>query len=83
METSPTASTAPAGDITQPSPAEGQLKVEAAEETPERPAKKSRTNKPWTPTEEKRLKAMRDDNKTWSEIAKVYQCCSYLKGRGS
>lgn len=33
--------------------------------------KKGRTNTPWTPAEELRLKKMRDDGKSWSEIAKV------------
>lgn len=35
--------------------------------------KKSRTNTPWTPAEEQRLKAMRDAGSSWGEIAKVYQ----------
>jgi hypothetical protein len=34
-------------------------------------AKKSRTNTPWTPAEELRLKQMRDASNSWSEIAKV------------
>ena len=34
-------------------------------------AKKSRTNTPWTPAEERRLKTMRDAGNSWSEIAKV------------
>jgi hypothetical protein len=34
-------------------------------------AKKSRTNTPWTPAEELRLKHMRDAGNSWSEIAKV------------
>ncbi|KAL1798254.1 hypothetical protein ACET3X_002291 [Alternaria dauci] len=33
-------------------------------------AKKSRTNTPWTPAEELRLKQMRDAGNSWSEIAK-------------
>jgi hypothetical protein len=33
--------------------------------------KKSRTNTPWTPAEELRLKQMRDAGNSWSEIAKV------------
>jgi hypothetical protein len=33
--------------------------------------KKSRTNTPWTPAEEQRLKQMRDTGNSWSEIAKV------------
>ncbi|KAI9747606.1 MAG: hypothetical protein M1815_004056, partial [Lichina confinis] len=35
-------------------------------------AKKSRTNTPWSPAEEQRLKSMRDAGNSWSEIAKVY-----------
>jgi hypothetical protein len=35
------------------------------------PPKKGRTNTPWTPAEEQRLKAMRDAGNSWSEIAKV------------
>lgn len=33
--------------------------------------KKSRTNTPWTPAEEQRLKMMRDAQNSWGEIAKV------------
>lgn len=33
--------------------------------------KKSRTNTPWTPAEEQRLKTMRDAQNSWGEIAKV------------
>jgi len=36
------------------------------------PAKKGRTNTPWTPEEEHRLKSMREEGKGWSEIAEVY-----------
>jgi Myb-like DNA-binding domain len=36
------------------------------------PAKKGRTNTPWTPAEEQRLKQMRDQGKSWSEIAKTF-----------
>lgn len=36
-----------------------------------RPLKKSRTNTPWSPAEEQRLKAMRDAGSSWSDIAKV------------
>ncbi|KAF1955131.1 hypothetical protein CC80DRAFT_493454 [Byssothecium circinans] len=35
-------------------------------------AKKSRTNTPWTPAEEQRLKQMRDAGNSWSEIAKTF-----------
>lgn len=33
--------------------------------------KKSRTNTPWSPAEEQRLKQMRDAGSSWGEIAKV------------
>ncbi|VUC34510.1 unnamed protein product [Clonostachys rosea] len=36
------------------------------------PAKKSRTNTPWTPGEELRLKQMRDAGNSWAEIAKTF-----------
>ncbi|KAI9656441.1 MAG: hypothetical protein M1829_000400 [Trizodia sp. TS-e1964] len=39
---------------------------------PPRPAKKSRTNTPWSPAEEQRLKTMRDAGNSWSEIAKTF-----------
>jgi len=35
-------------------------------------AKKGRTNTPWTPAEELRLKQMRDAGKSWNEIAKSF-----------
>lgn len=34
-------------------------------------AKKIRTNIPWTPSEEQRLKIMRDAGNSWAEISKV------------
>ena len=43
----------------------------AAESASAPPAKKTRTNTPWTPAEEKRLKELRDAGTSWSEIAKV------------
>jgi hypothetical protein len=42
-----------------------------AEAAQEPKTKKSRTNTPWTPAEELRLKQMRDTGNSWSEIAKV------------
>lgn len=36
------------------------------------PAKKSRTNTPWTAAEEQRLKAMREAGNNWAEIAKTF-----------
>ena len=61
--------------------------VDAAQEPK---TKKSRTNTPWTPAEELRLKQMRDAGNSWSEIAKVghvleslgpisIKCCIYLR----
>jgi len=53
----PTGMSAPSGESAQP--------VQPP------PAKKGRTNTPWTPAEEQRLKTMRDAGNSWSEIAKV------------
>ncbi|KAM3420391.1 hypothetical protein BST61_g3667 [Cercospora zeina] len=39
---------------------------------PTPPAKKGRTNTPWTPAEEQRLKTLRDAGSSWSEIAKTF-----------
>jgi hypothetical protein len=39
---------------------------------PAAPAKRPRTNTPWTAAEEQRLKAMRDAGNSWSEIAKTF-----------
>ncbi|KAA8913419.1 hypothetical protein FN846DRAFT_930001 [Sphaerosporella brunnea] len=36
------------------------------------PAKRPRTNTPWTAAEEQRLKQMRDAGSSWSEIAKTF-----------
>ena len=44
-------------------------------------AKKSRTNTPWTPAEEQRLKTMRDAVNSWSEIAKL--CFEHGDGAGA
>jgi hypothetical protein len=43
------------------------------------PAKKSRTNTPWTPAEEQRLKTMRDAGNSWADIAKV-SCGEVMAG---
>jgi hypothetical protein len=50
----------------------GESLVEPLEPLVEPASKKGRTNTPWTPDEEQRLKQMRDLNKTWSEIAKTF-----------
>ncbi|TVY46261.1 hypothetical protein LOCC1_G004160 [Lachnellula occidentalis] len=44
------------------------------------PAKKSRTNTPWTPAEEQRLRTMRDAGNSWADIAKVRYNPSYRVG---
>ncbi|KAI4739380.1 hypothetical protein E4T50_10176 [Aureobasidium sp. EXF-12298] len=41
-------------------------------DTPPARPKKGRTNTPWTPAEEQRLKVMRDAGNSWSEIAKTF-----------
>ncbi|KAF1968056.1 hypothetical protein BU23DRAFT_278865 [Bimuria novae-zelandiae CBS 107.79] len=46
--------------------------VDADAPVSEPKAKKSRTNTPWTPAEEQRLKQMRDAGHSWSEIAKTF-----------
>ncbi|KAK3313574.1 hypothetical protein B0H66DRAFT_356648 [Apodospora peruviana] len=57
----------PAAAPAQPAPADD------ANSTPmPPPAKKSRTNTPWTPHEEQRLKQMRDAGNSWAEIAKTF-----------
>ncbi|KAJ9636388.1 hypothetical protein H2199_008063 [Coniosporium tulheliwenetii] len=43
------------------------------------PPKKGRTNTPWTPAEEQRLKTMRDAGSTWSEIAKSAALLAAIK----
>ncbi|MCJ1350286.1 MAG: hypothetical protein MMC33_000267 [Icmadophila ericetorum] len=46
---------------------------EQSSEAPSSPVvKKGRTNTPWTPAEERRLKSMRDAGSSWSEIAKTF-----------
>jgi len=42
------------------------------QEQPSPAPKKGRTNTPWTPAEEQRLKQMRDAGNSWSEIAKTF-----------
>lgn len=56
--------------ITGPSGAEGLSQGAEANAIPK--PKKGRTNTPWTPAEEHRLKVMRDAGNSWSEIAKTF-----------
>ena len=59
----------PMGEETSTAEAEADA---ATEELNPAPApKKSRTNTPWSPAEEQRLRVMRDASKSWGEIAKV------------
>ncbi|KAF2748310.1 hypothetical protein M011DRAFT_344145 [Sporormia fimetaria CBS 119925] len=53
-----------------PAPSAQDAQVEPIAQEPK--AKKSRTNTPWTPAEEQRLKTMRDAGNSWSEIAKTF-----------
>lgn len=67
------ASAAPAATVTVTNPVQATLtdgKDNAAPAPP--PPKKSRTNTPWTPQEEQRLKQMRDAGNSWAEIAKTF-----------
>ncbi|MCJ1479970.1 hypothetical protein MMC06_000124 [Schaereria dolodes] len=48
---------------------EGEIVAESSSPTT---VKKSRTNTPWSPAEEQRLKSMRDAGNSWSEIAKTF-----------
>ncbi|CBX91391.1 hypothetical protein IAQ61_010747 [Plenodomus lingam] len=66
MATSSTSADAPAS---QPPPPRS-TDVDAGAQEPK--AKKSRTNTPWTPAEELRLKQMREAGNSWSEIAKTF-----------
>jgi len=56
----------------QPGGNVGDVMSQTADMTASRPAKKGRTNTPWTPAEEQRLKVMRDAGNSWSEIAKTF-----------
>ncbi|KAL9024184.1 MAG: hypothetical protein Q9196_006703, partial [Gyalolechia fulgens] len=58
-------------------PAAYTAQSQQSEQPAEMPAKgtapkKSRTNTPWSPAEEQRLKTMRDAGNSWSEIAKTF-----------
>ncbi|KAF8851404.1 hypothetical protein BDZ45DRAFT_750678 [Acephala macrosclerotiorum] len=52
-------------------PWQRQKSSSVASPTPGPPAKKSRTNTPWTAAEETRLKTMKDAGNSWADIAKV------------
>ncbi|KAF2247590.1 hypothetical protein BU26DRAFT_350203 [Trematosphaeria pertusa] len=67
MASTATSAGAPAGGATATASA---AEVEPPAQEPK--AKKSRTNTPWTPAEEQRLKQMRDAGNSWSEIAKTF-----------
>ena len=65
----PAPGSAPPPVVAQGTPAAGDDAIATPSSAP--PAKKSRTNTPWTPQEELRLKQMRDAGNSWAEIAKV------------
>lgn len=48
------------------------LGLPSAQTLPSPLPKKGRTNTPWTPAEEQRLKTLRDAGSSWSEIAKTF-----------
>lgn len=48
------------------------LGMPSAQTLPSPLPKKGRTNTPWTPAEEQRLKTLRDAGSSWSEIAKTF-----------
>lgn len=50
----------------------GQEQGQVQTQLPSPVAKKGRTNTPWTPAEEQRLKTLRDAGSSWSEIAKTF-----------
>jgi hypothetical protein len=54
------------GEVLDPGPGPSQTQL------PSPVVKKGRTNTPWTPAEEQRLKTMRDAGSSWSEIAKTF-----------
>lgn len=57
-------SAGPGGDV--------DLGLPSAQTLPSPLPKKGRTNTPWTPAEEQRLKTLRDAGSSWSEIAKTF-----------
>ncbi|KAI9692450.1 MAG: hypothetical protein M1822_006681 [Bathelium mastoideum] len=68
QDVAPGPSSAPFGEADPLGPPGGDLG-----QPPSAPApKKGRTNTPWTPAEEQRLKTMRDQGTSWSEIAKHF-----------
>ncbi|KAI1477795.1 hypothetical protein F4774DRAFT_387703 [Daldinia eschscholtzii] len=66
------AAPAPPMQVTPVVPPAVPAKEEATTPAVPPPAKKSRTNTPWTPAEELRLKQMRDAGNSWAEIAKTF-----------
>jgi hypothetical protein len=63
------ASAAPIAATAAPSSSMAEQDTQSSPVQP--PAKKSRTNTPWTAAEEQRLKTMREAGNSWAEIAKV------------
>lgn len=69
----PVAPVAPAAPIaTTAAPSSSMAEPDTQSSPAQPPAKKSRTNTPWTAAEEQRLKTMREAGNSWAEIAKVW-----------
>ncbi|KIX93234.1 uncharacterized protein Z520_11089 [Fonsecaea multimorphosa CBS 102226] len=68
---SPKLNTLPPGTAlpSDSAPPNAQMAASPADETGK---KRGRTNTPWTPQEEQRLKQMRDAGHSWNEIAKAF-----------
>lgn len=62
----------PHGPFSTNSGGEVDLGLPSAQTLPSPLPKKGRTNTPWTPAEEQRLKTLRDAGSSWSEIAKTF-----------
>ncbi|KAF2205498.1 hypothetical protein GQ43DRAFT_362236, partial [Delitschia confertaspora ATCC 74209] len=61
---------ATSSNVAAAAPADVDLSADTPIQEPK--VKKSRTNTPWTPAEEQRLKTMRDAGNSWNEIAKTF-----------
>jgi len=68
---SPKLNTLPPGATLPPQPMTPAVSIPALL-TDDSGKKRGRTNTPWTPQEEQRLKQMRDAGHSWSEIAKAF-----------
>lgn len=80
QSTGASAGAAPAMSPTSPLGGEASTSAAATPSGEESGKKKGRTNTPWTPAEEQRLKTMRDAGLSWGEIAKVELLSTRWKG---